>query len=83
LQYALDNRIGDLNKAALLYKVEKGQQEPKTKATSTEQVVTKKRAAAVVDGGRSKAPDTTTPARPKKMTLSEAYEAAKAAHARS
>jgi hypothetical protein len=74
LQYALDNQIGNLTVAARLLRTE----QPKgtvNVVARTEQ----KRAAAVVDGGRSKAPATTAPAKAKKVSLREAFEMAKAA----
>lgn len=77
LQFAIDNQIGNLTVAARLLRSEQ-KPAPQVKAGAAE-VTERKRAAAVVEGGRSKAPATTAPAKPKRMSLREAYEAAKAA----
>lgn len=77
LQFAVDNQIGNLTVAARLLRSEQ-KPAPKVKA-GTEATVERKRAAAVVEGGRSKAPATTAPAKPKRMSLKEAFEAARAA----
>lgn len=77
LQFAIDNQIGNLTVAARLLRSEQ-QPAPQVKA-GTQATVERKRAAAVVEGGRSKAPATTAPAKPKRMSLKEAYEAARAA----
>lgn len=76
LQFAIDHRVLDLSVAAELLKVKQ------PKAAAKRVTVEQKRAAAVIEGGRSKAPATTVPAnaKAKKMTLKEAFEAAKAAH---
>lgn len=77
LQFALDNQIGNLTVAARLLRSEQ-KPAPQVKA-KTAAVTEQKRAAAVVEGGRTKAPATTAPAKAKRMSLREAYEAAKAA----
>lgn len=73
LQYALDNRVGDLNVAARLYKIERAES---LKQADVERTVESKRAASVVSGGSSTVPASTVPARPPKMSLREAFEAA-------
>lgn len=81
LQFAIDNNVLDLTKAARFLKLEKQATAKVTKTQAVEESKQRKRAAAVVEGGRSRAPETVVPAKPKKMTLREAFEAAKAVHA--
>lgn len=77
LQFAIDNQIGNLTVAARLLRSEQTPA-PQVKA-GTAAKTEQKRAASVVEGGRTKAPATTTPAKAERMTLREAYQAAKAA----
>lgn len=78
LQFAIENNVLDLNKAAHFLLLEKrAAAKVEQKKTDGEEAKNRKRAAAVVDGGRTRAPSTTVPAKPVKMTLRQAYEAAK------
>lgn len=81
LQFAMDNQIMDLNKAARFFKIEHAstvQAQEKAKADEDKaELLKRKRAAAAVDSGRSRAPATTVPAKGKRVSLQEAFEAAK------
>lgn len=73
LQYALDNRVGDLKVAARLYKIEQAEV---VKRTELDKTIASKRAASVVEGGQSTGPSAVVPTHPKKMSIREAYQAA-------
>lgn len=81
LQFAMENQIMDLTRAARFFKAEHAEtlkaQADKVKAEEAEKLLTRKRAAAVVESGPSRAPATTAPPKGKKVSLAEAYEAAK------
>lgn len=81
LQFAMENQIMDLTKAARFFKAEHADTvAAQAKATADEekaQLLKRKRAAAVVESGPSRAPATTAPPKGKKVSLAEAYEAAK------
>jgi len=78
LQFAVENNVLNLDKAAHFLLLEK---RAAAKTTSREADIeaakVRKRAAAVVESGHSRAPGTTAPAKAKKMSLREAFEAAK------
>ncbi len=78
LKFAIDNNILDLSRAAHFLLLEKGPAKPKAPVVDLEAAKQRKRAAAVVEGGRSRAATSSVPAAVKKMSLREAYEAAKA-----
>lgn len=75
LTFAIDNKIGSLDAAARLMRAE---QKTAVAAKQTAKTVERKRAAAVVDGGRTRVPEATKPVR--YGSLREAYLAAKAQH---
>lgn len=81
LQFAMENQIMDLSKAARFFKAEHAEtlaaQAAEVKAKEAADLLTRKRAAAAVESGPSRAPATTAPPKGKKVSLSEAYEAAK------
>lgn len=81
LQFAMDNQIMDLAKAARFFKVEHAEtiksQELERQEQDRQELLKRKRAAAAVDSGPSRAPATAIPTKGKKVSLSEAYEAAK------
>lgn len=81
LQFALENQIMDLSKAARFFKAEHAEtlkaQAEEAKAKEQADLLKRKRAAAVVESGPSRAPATAIPGKGKKLSLTEAYEAAK------
>lgn len=81
LQFAMENQIMDLTRAARFFKAEHAEttkaQADEAKAAEAAALLKRKRAAAAVESGPSRAPATTAPPKGKKVSLSEAYEAAK------
>lgn len=84
LQFAIENHVLDLPTAARFLKMEKqSAAKVASKKSQIAEATKAKRAAAVVESGSRRATGTVVPAQGKKLSLREAYEAAKLSSARS